>query len=85
MLNLTDSAAGHLATILEQAPDEAAVRFVPQGNALSMQLDNPRPEDVTFEHNDRTVLVLDPQISEVLSDRTLDVQETPQGPQLALS
>ena len=84
-MHVTEAAAGHLATLLEQAPEEAAVRFVPQGNALSMQLDSPKPEDKTYEFQDKTVLVLDPQIDEALAERTLDLQETPQGPQLALT
>lgn len=85
MLTVTDSAGALLSDMLSEAPDEAAVRFVPQGNGLAPKLDAERPGDATFTHDEKTVLVLDPQISELLADKTLDVQQTPQGPQLALS
>lgn len=85
MLNVTENAAGHLAQILEQAPEDAVVRFVPEGNSLALRLDNERPGDTTFAHGEKTVLALDSQVAEALSEKTLDVQPTPEGqPQLAL-
>jgi Fe-S cluster assembly iron-binding protein IscA len=85
MLSVTENAAAHLAEMLNEAPDEAAVRFVPQGNGLLPQLDSERPGDTKFTHDEKTVLVLDQQISELLADKTLDVKDMGQGPQLALT
>ncbi|MBW3543330.1 MAG: hypothetical protein KY476_24005 [Planctomycetes bacterium] len=85
MLNVSSAAAGHLAQVLEQAPGDAVVRLEPQGNALAMTLGEPRPEDTTFQHDEKTVLAISPPVAQALSERTLDLQETPQGPQLSIS
>lgn len=85
MLSVTDNASQHLATLLDEAPENAVVRFVPQEDGLAVQLGNVQQGDTTFEHDDKTVLALDSQVSEALADKTLDVQQTEQGPQLALS
>jgi hypothetical protein len=85
MLTVTETAGQHLSQVLEQAPGNAVVRFIPQENGLAMHLDNVREGDLTFEHEDKTVLALEPRVAEALADRTLDVQPTEEGPQLALS
>jgi Fe-S cluster assembly iron-binding protein IscA len=86
MLNVTETAAGQLADLLDQnnAPQDAAVRLVRNASGVSMQIDNPRTDDVTFEYDAKTVLVLDQEMSELLSDRTLDIEETEQGIAFAL-
>jgi Fe-S cluster assembly iron-binding protein IscA len=85
MLNVTEPAAAHLANALSSAPEENAVRFVVQGNGqIASVLDSPREEDAKFEHDDRTVLVLDQQMSQLLGDKTLELKETEQGAQLVL-
>jgi hypothetical protein len=43
-----------------------------------------RPDDRTFEHDGRVVLVLDGHVSESLSRRKLDVRQTAEGPRLTL-
>lgn len=85
MLNVTEPAAAHLAQLLSGAPDENVVRFVPGENGLAMQLSQAQPGDTTFDHGEKTVLALDAAISDSLSEHTLDVQPTQQGPQLTLS
>ncbi|HUG93643.1 MAG TPA: hypothetical protein VML55_22580 [Planctomycetaceae bacterium] len=85
MLTVTETAGEHLSEILKQAPDEAVVRFIPQENGLALHLDNVRDGDQTFEHGEKTVLALDPPIAEALTDRTLDMQPTEEGPRLSLS
>ena len=87
MLTISDAAGAHLAQILVQAKvsDTEAVRFVLDGTELSMQLDEVRPDDVTFAHEARTVLVLDAEVSHALSDRTLDVDAADDdGPEFTL-
>ena len=63
-----------LAELLEQegVRTEATVRLVREGDAVTLQSDAERPGDETFQHSGRTVLVLDAQISELLSESTLD-------------
>lgn len=85
MLNLTDSASAHISEMLAEAPDEMAVRIVPQEQGLALQLDNPREEDEKFTHDGQTILVIDKQMADLLQDKQLDVQSTEEGPQLTLT
>ncbi|HEX7009559.1 MAG TPA: hypothetical protein VF184_06225 [Phycisphaeraceae bacterium] len=86
MLTLTETARAHLARLLNEAgaPEDAAARFVAGPQGLTLYLDNLRPGDETFEYEGRTVLVLDEQVADILSERTLDVEETEEGPTLTL-
>jgi len=87
MLTLTQAAGEHLSKLLDEsdANDEAAVRLVAREQGLALAADQPRPEDTTFEHDGKTVLILDQQVAEALADRTLDVQDTENGKALAIS
>lgn len=87
MLTLTEAAGAHLATLLDnsEAPDDAAVRIVMGEKGLALATDQPRAEDATYEHNDKTVLVLDKQVATALSDRTIDIEQTEKGTALAIS
>ena len=86
MLTLTDAAAVHLTELLTaaEAPDDVAVRCVRSEEGLALQMDSERPGDDTFAHEGRTVLLLDSDVSEALTDRTLDVEDSVDGPRLAL-
>jgi Fe-S cluster assembly iron-binding protein IscA len=87
MLTLTEAAGEHLTQVLDnsKAPEQIAVRLVAGENGLAMAADQPKPEDTTFDHNGRTVLVLDQQVAQALDARTLDVEETDKGRTLTLS
>ena len=86
MLTVTEAAGAHLAQLLSEhnAADDVAIRFVLVGQNLSPKLDNVRPDDATFDHEGRTVLVLDEQLSERLADRTLDTKESSDGLRLSI-
>ena len=86
MLTMTEAAGAYLAQLLEtaQAPEGVAVRVVVEKDEVSMQPGRPEPGEVTFDHAGRTVLVLDEQLSTALTDKTLDVEQTDEGPTLAL-
>ena len=87
MLQLTPAAANHLNILLSTkvTSAEAAVRIFrdPAGD-LQLRADMPKSDDVGFEFQGRTVLILDKQLSESLNDCVLDVASTPQGQTLAL-
>ena len=86
MLNITEATGGYLSKVLDEAnaaPD-TAVRLVVEGKGLSAGLDTERPGDASIEHEGRKVLLLDEQASQVLADRTLDVQTTVDGPRLGI-
>jgi hypothetical protein len=84
MLTVTESANAHLADVLVDAPTEAVVRFTVRERSLTPQLDTPREGDVAFAHQGRKVLVLEPRLAELLSDRILDVCDTDAGEKLVL-
>ena len=86
MLTVTESASAHLAEMLDEAnaPGGAAARFVNGPEGLSLAMDAKRDGDETFEHDGRTVLLVAQDVSELLTDKTLDMKETEQGQALTL-
>jgi Fe-S cluster assembly iron-binding protein IscA len=86
MLNVTEPASQHLAKLLDdaEAPEGAAARFVHGENGLALQVDEPKDDDQTHEHQGRTVLLIDPQVADLLQNKTLDVRETEEGTALEL-
>ena len=87
MFQVTPAAEAHLAGMLAEAsaPEDTAVRLVNEEDRLRLEADNPQPQDTTFEHDGRTVLVVDPRVAELLDGHTLGVEEGDEGTQLALS
>ncbi len=87
MLNASDAACAFISELLtaSEAPDESAVRFVLEENQLSMKLDEKKPGDETFDHDGKTVLLVDAEMSQVLDGKTLDVEDTEEGPQLMMT
>lgn len=87
MLTMTPSAGEHLVDLLDnaKAPEEAAVRLVMAEGGLGMRADTEKPEDVTFEHAGRVVLLAARDVAEALDGRTLDTVETEKGTGLTLS
>jgi len=86
MLTVTDPASAHLAKLLEdaEAPDNAAARFVAGEEGLALQVDEPKEDDQAHQHQGKTVLLIDPEMAELLQDKTLDVRETEEGTALEL-
>jgi Fe-S cluster assembly iron-binding protein IscA len=87
MLTVTDNARAHLTQLIEEsnAPEDMAIRFVLDDKQIAPKLDSVHTDDATFDHNGRTVLILDENISQALTSHTLDVQDTDAGPRLMLS
>ena len=86
MFMMTETAGEYLTAVLDNAnaSEETVIRFVLEGNALTPKLDNARPGDASFDYEGRRILVLDAQVSQVLTDSTLDVQSTEEGLKLIL-
>jgi hypothetical protein len=86
MLTITDAAGEYLTTLLDNvnASEETAIRFVFDGSTLTPKMDSARPGDATFDHEARTILVLDAEVSDALGEATLDVRPTDDGPKLVL-
>jgi len=87
MLTVTPEAGELLTNLLEksEAPEGAAARFVMGSQGLQMGVDEPKDEDEVFEHDGKTVLVLEPQLSDALADKSLVVTQGEQGPALAIT
>jgi hypothetical protein len=83
---MTEAAGEYLTALLDDtdASEEAAIRFVLEGNTLMPKLDHAHPGDITFDYEGRMVLMLDAQVSQILTDSTLDVRATDEGPKLIL-
>jgi len=76
MLTATDAASARLAQMLDDpgSPEDVAVRFVFEGQGIALKQDNQRPGDTMFQHEGRTVLLLEAQVPELLAEDTLDVE-----------
>lgn len=87
MLTLTESAGAHLSQMLTEAeaPDDVAVRIAIDSNQLVMQLTKYSEDDASLEHDGRTVVVMDPMVSQVLDENTLDVEQTDDGAAFKIS
>ena len=72
------------ALVDSRAPAEMVLRVLCEGEAIDIKVDNERPDDATIEHEGKTLLVLDEDTVVALSSKTLDIEETSEGPVLAL-
>lgn len=89
MLTLTEAAGAFLAQKVDEAkaagaPEGVAARIVVEGPGRTLRFDHARPGDATFAHEGRTVLLLDQEASQSLAGRTLDVEDTDEGPRLRM-
>jgi Fe-S cluster assembly iron-binding protein IscA len=77
MLIVTEAAAAHLAQMLDaqKAPPNMAVRFTVEGQSIAMQPDTVREGDSVFQHEARTVLLLDEEMAKLFADDRLDLTE----------
>ena len=87
MLTMTEAAGAHLIDLLGEAdvPEDVAIRFVVESEELTLRLDKERPGDESLTHEGKTVLLLDEQMSPMLSEKTLDIEPSDDGPKLTLT
>jgi Fe-S cluster assembly iron-binding protein IscA len=86
MFTLSEAAGAHLVELLEEvdAPPQSAIRFVIEGDTLELRLDQQTDDDETIEHRGETVVVLDPEVAELLDGRTLEVVHDDDGARLCV-
>lgn len=84
MLTVTETASARLNEMLIKSPEGEVMRIVRHDRRIRMRRDQPRPNDTSFTHDGRIVLVLDGPIADALSSRTLDVRHAETGPRLSL-
>ncbi|TVQ60474.1 MAG: hypothetical protein EA379_08080 [Phycisphaerales bacterium] len=87
MLTVTERACEKFASLINEngLPENVAIRLVVHGEGLAVAPDEERPGDKTFDHDGRTVLLIEPAIAEHLDERTLDIDDSEQGDQLRIS
>lgn len=87
MLTVTDGASAYLATLLSAeggTEEERVFRLCREGEDLGLTVDRLRSGDAAFDHGGKVVLVLDAEVARLLESRTLSIQPTELGPQLAV-
>ncbi len=87
MLTVTDAACAHFAQMLDQAnaPEGTSIRLVAQEQGLGIQPGSSRDGDSTFDHDGKTVLVVEEQVAQGLGEHTIDVQEADGAAKLVIT
>ena len=87
MFNVTEAACALVSEMLRESevPEGKVARIVRSGDGFSLATDDVQDDDLTFEHDGKPVLAITQEVSGLVDDRTLDVQPTVDGPQLAFS
>ena len=78
MLTVTDAASSRLADKLNERHvlEGVAVRvFITAEDEVDLRLDGQEPDDTTYEHDGRVVLLLNEEVSVELAGYVLDVSE----------
>lgn len=86
MLTVTTQAKAYLSQLLDKSKrsDDHAIRLAQTGEGMQMSIDEQQPADVAFEHDGKTVLVVEQQVAESLDQRELVVEDSDQGKVLAI-
>ncbi len=86
MLNVTKPALHRLSHRLarRKAGHDVALRFTRREGGWNLGPDQERPGDVTFAYEGRNVLLLDETAAGAMTNMTLDVRKTEEGPRLRL-
>jgi hypothetical protein len=86
MLNVSKPALSRLSHKLAQTEhgNNLALRFTAHEGGWKLTPDRARSGDVKIAHDGRDVLLLDPAVSQAMTDFTLDVRRTDAGPRLRL-
>ncbi|BAM03219.1 hypothetical protein [Phycisphaera mikurensis] len=81
---VTEAARDELIEMLERvdAPDSRTARFVVRGDRLRLTIDQRRRGDVRVDHAGRTVLVLGPDVADLLDGQQLDKADLGSGGRL---
>ncbi len=86
-LTVTDKAAQLLKEIQTGHEEAAAktLRLIQRGDNFELTFDSASADDSVFQSEGNDVLLVAPDVSEILADATIDVQDTSEGPRLTLA
>jgi hypothetical protein len=80
MITVTDGACEYLSGAAERLGADECFRLARgMGGKIAIVTGRPVDNDVTFEHEDSTVLAMEANLAEELKDRTIDIEERAQG------
>jgi len=84
MLTVTETAATRLHEMLQEAkaPEGRVLRLQREGASFEFTLDQEKPGDNKVSHAGATVLVYDEHVAQLLSGKTIDLEQTEKGPAL---
>ena len=87
MINVTERAKRELKRLLFQNVDlsQARLRIMDRGQGIiGLGIDIEAPGDQVIEYEGTKVLVIEPKLANNLQGVTIDVDETPEGPELVI-
>lgn len=86
MLNVTEKAAAALSESLDanRENDSDVLRLTQAAGGMGLALDQEHEGDQVIEHEDRKVLVVDPEVADALDGTTIDIVDTPEGQRLVV-
>lgn len=86
MIHVTERAREMFKEALDQITEAPSLvlRLGPTGSGLGVFPDTPRDEDEVIEHDGQAVLLIDPEVSEALAGKTVDVEDHTEGSRFVL-
>jgi Fe-S cluster assembly iron-binding protein IscA len=86
MVHVTERARDIFKESLDHVTDgpDLALRIGATASGLGVFPDTRKDDDQVIEHEGKTVLLLDREVSEALADKTIDVVEDTNGPRFVL-
>ncbi|MEQ8769462.1 MAG: hypothetical protein RIB60_03015 [Phycisphaerales bacterium] len=86
MLTVTEDAKVFLKGLIDDnnVPEDATIRLTASPQGLGLAPDAPKADDETFDHDGRTVLAIAQPIVNQLDGKSIDVNQTENGPALAI-
>jgi Fe-S cluster assembly iron-binding protein IscA len=86
MVVVTESAAQLLKEIQEGQEESTTkvLRLVSQGDTFELSFDERREDDQIVQSGDTDVLLVAPDVAELLGEATIERHDTPAGPRLAI-
>ena len=87
MLAVTEQATSHLKKVLDrpEVPQDKCIRIHRKGPEFSLVYDEKSDGDKAYEHDGKTVLVVDEKLAEALDDKTIDLEIAQEGARLVFA
>jgi hypothetical protein len=87
MIDITEHAKQELSRLLSAKVDwpGALLRLIDRGQGkLGLGIDIQRPDDLVIDFQGRRLMLVESMLADHLADITLDVDDTPDGPELVI-